>query len=445
VEIGDLIAGRYRIAARRAAGGMAVVYRATDTTTGATVAIKVLRGGVGKAVIERFKREDTALGTLAHPAIVRVVDRGTTPEGESFLVEEWIDGPTLREHLRVAALTARESVAMARAIAAALGEAHARGVIHRDIKPGNLMLAGGSAAAVKVVDFGIARIADAQRLTRTGAMVGTVNYMAPEQARGAPDVDARADVFAVGVVLYECLAGRDPFRGATALSTRAKIIALDPRPLTETCPDLPPAVGALVARILAKDPADRPADGAALALALDALGDVPPVMPPPRSDSPEPATDANDDFRCVVMSAPASPLLGRTVDELREDVGAVSAAHGCTGAVMADGAALITAPTGGPIAARAVASMRAALELRQRWRIVPIAVAGGASDGAADRAIDRGASAIETATIAAVFGNDHVAQPFGVLIEPEVAALIGDGFEIEDERGVLRVVAERPT
>jgi hypothetical protein len=450
VEPGELIAGRYAIDALCAAGGMAVVYRATDTAPDGVgrVALKVLRSGAGPSELERFKREGAALAALVHPSIVRVLDRGVTPLGESFIVQEWIDGPTLRERMRTSpTLTAHDSVVIARAVAGALAVAHARNMVHRDVKPSNIMLAGGDPAAVKVVDFGIARIVEgpALRLTRTGAVVGTVNYMAPEQARGMRDVDPRADVFALGAVLYECLAGREPFRGKNALSTRAKIIALDPRPLTALSPDLPASLSRLVARMLSKDPADRPADGAAVAEELAALGEIPPVPAPFQpSDAPETWTDSQDEFTCVVMSAPAGPLLGRTVDELRVEVGDVSAAFGCAGAVMDDGSALITAPADGSPVVRAAATTRAALILKRRWDVVPIAVAGGKGGHHADRSLDERATAIDAVTVEAVFADYGDSTPrHGVLIEPEVAALIGDDFEIEGEPGALRVLAER--
>jgi hypothetical protein len=439
MEPGEVIAGRYEIQQLCAAGGMAVVYRARDTASSAPVAVKVLRSNASSTELERFGREADILAALGHPAIVRSIDRGTTPLGESFIVQEWVDGVTLRERLRTAPLTLRESVAVGREIAVALGEAHAKGIVHRDVKPSNIMLVGGAPAAIKVLDFGIARMAHGplRKLTRTGAVVGTINYMGPEQARGERDVDARADVFALGAVLYECVAGHEAFRGRTTLATRAKIIALEPAPMPA---DLPPALVELLHRFLAKAAADRPADGAAAAAALAALDELPDhAAPPYRAAAAEPS----DQFTAVVMTAPAAALLGKTPDELRREVDDLSSAFGCAGAVMDDGAALITSPAGTP-AARAAAVTRVALTLKRRWDVVPMAVAGGLDPAAADRSIDRCATSLDGAALSTVFADlDDSPVPGGVMVEPEVAALLQDDFEIETAGGGLRVLGER--
>jgi eukaryotic-like serine/threonine-protein kinase len=462
VEPGEVVAGRYAIERLCAGGGMAVVYRARDTGDGSTVALKVLRGHAVGQAFERFKREADVLAALTHPAIVRCLDRGVTPLGEAYLVQDWVEGPTLAHRLRDRPLDARASVAVAIACADALAAAHAAGVVHRDVKPSNIMLAGDDPARAKLVDFGVARLlaGPVRRLTRTGAVVGTVDYMAPEQARGAKDVDARADVFALGAVLYECLAASSPFRGRNALATRAKIIALEPAPLGALAGALPEELVAAVGVLMAKAPADRPADGAAAVAVLRALGEVP-ATPAPGSGSASGAGSGSgsgsgpgsrETFTCVVMSAPATPLLGRPADELRGEVEAIAASHGCTGAVIDDGSALIMAPLDGTAADRAAASVRAALALKRRWDVVPITVAGGLDGSLAGRSIDDRSVALDSATLHEVFadlGDDTdvaagAATPgHGVLIEPDVAALVEERFEVVEVSGALRVMRDR--
>ena len=447
MEPGDLIAGRYEIERLCATGGMAVVYRARDAA-GAAVAVKVLRGNATARELERFAREAEVLAALDHPAIVRPIDRGVTELGESYIVQHWIDGVTLRERLRTEPLTLRDSVGVARRVADALAAAHARGVVHRDIKPNNIMLVRGDPTAVVVVDFGIARILGGpdRRLTRTGAVLGTVNYMGPEQARGERDVGPRADVFALGAVLYECIVGHEAFRGKSVIATRAKIIALEPPPVPG---DIPADLVALLHRFLAKAPADRPADGAAASAELSALVELPDRIAPSYGGTPRESTDPSDQFTCVVMSAPAAPLLGRTTDDLRREVDEISASFGCEGVVMSDGSALITSPVVGSPAARAGAATRAALSLKRLWDVVPIVVAGGLDASRAERSIDDRASALDGATLTTVFADlalapdEDLAPIAGVMIEPDVAALIEGDFEITGDAGALRVVAAR--
>ena len=440
VEPGEVIANRYEIERLCGTGGMAVVYRARDMQADVPVALKVLRTGSRGADLKRFLLEGETLASLSHPGIVRSIDRGTTPIGEAYIVQEWVDGVTLRERIRSAPLTMRDAVAIAIQVADALGEAHGKGIVHRDVKPGNVMLEGGDPARVKVLDFGIARVeaGPVSRLTRTGAIVGTVNYMAPEQARAARDIDPSADIFALGAVLYECLTGREAFGGKSALATRAKIIALAPAPIP-----VPPALAALLERMLSKLPSERPADGAAAAVALRALGDVP-ATPLPGDPRPVDAQADGSDFTCVVMSAPATALLGKPPEELRVEVNEVAGAFGCAGVVMEDGAALILSPTEGSSAERAATTTRAALALKRRWDVIPIAVAGGVDSSGLERSIDNGASTLETLALQAVFAElTQDGPPAGVLVEPEVAALIENEFEIQGDPQALRVVAER--
>jgi serine/threonine protein kinase len=270
LEAGDLVGDRFRIERLAGRGGMGSVYRAEDLRTGTHAAVKVT-GRQTVAVRERFLREAAVLAELSHPRIVRYVAQGLTPQGCPFLAMDWLDGEDLCERLARKGLDAVESLAVVRRACEGLAVAHARGVVHRDIKPSNLFLVGGDPAGTKVIDFGVARVeAAVTTLTRPGTSLGTAGYMSPEQAMEAADVDARADVFALGCVLYECLTGRPAFGGRPA-AVIVKLLRDNPRRPSELVPDLDASVDALVARLLAKDREARPRDAAEVLRELDAL------------------------------------------------------------------------------------------------------------------------------------------------------------------------------
>ena len=238
MQSGDTIAERFELLRLSAAGGMGRVYQARDRVTGDRVALKVLyRAGIDEA--ERFAREAQVLATLRHPGIVRYIAYGTTDTGEPYLVLEWLDGETLNERIKERGLSLPEALALGVRVASALGAAHQRGVVHRDVKPSNIFLPGGAIEKVTLIDFGIARLAGAGQLTAPGGMMGTPGYMAPEQARGEPDVGPAADVFALGCVLYRCLTGRPAFTGEDAISVLLKVAIEDPSPCAGSSPSCP--------------------------------------------------------------------------------------------------------------------------------------------------------------------------------------------------------------
>ncbi|MBV8762950.1 MAG: protein kinase [Deltaproteobacteria bacterium] len=272
---GTIVANRFEIEHLAGKGGMGAVYRARDRKTGMVAAVKVVSDEAPGHHAERLVREAQLLAELQHPSIVRYLALGTTDRGAPYLAMEWLEGEDLALHMRGDGLDARDAVVLATRVAEALGAAHERGIVHRDIKPSNLFLVGGDPARVKVLDFGVARMQLADDgMTRTGSPIGTPRYMAPEQARGSRDVDVRADVFALGCVLFECLAGRPAFSGANQGAVLAKILLEEAPRLGSVRGDLPPALEQLVARMLAKHREDRPRDGRAVAAELAALGDV---------------------------------------------------------------------------------------------------------------------------------------------------------------------------
>jgi serine/threonine protein kinase len=280
---GEVVAERFELLGLAQAGGMGAIWRARDRLSGEPVAIKLQHATCDD---QRFLREAALLAELRHPAIVRHVAHGRMPSGELYLAMEWLEGEDLAQRIARGALAADEALAIVRRIADALALLHGRGGLHRDLKPSNLFLEGGRPERAKLLDFGIARAA-AVGVTLTGTIMGTPGYTAPEQARGARDVDARADVFALGCVLYECLTGRAAFKGDHPMAVLARILLEEPPRLVEVAPSAPPALDALVARLLAKDPARRPRDAGELRELIDALpphagaaGAGPPPPPP---------------------------------------------------------------------------------------------------------------------------------------------------------------------
>jgi tetratricopeptide (TPR) repeat protein len=268
---GEIVDRRFAIERLAGSGGMGAVYRALDVETGAPVALKVLVGTPRQEDELRFEREALVLAEIDHPGIVRYVAHGRTAEGRPYLAMEWIEGEDLAARIARGPLSVAETIAMGISVAEALGAAHARGVVHRDLKPSNVLLAGGALDRAKIVDFGVATFPAAVRATSSGVVIGTPAYMAPEQARASRDHDARADVFALGCILHECLTGRPAFDGRHVMAVLAKIIFDEVPRLCDLGRDVPAGLDALIARLLAKDPAERPADGGAVAVLLMSL------------------------------------------------------------------------------------------------------------------------------------------------------------------------------
>lgn len=260
------IAGRYRLGEVLGRGGMGTVRRAHDERLGRDVAIKTvdLSEAHDATVGDRFTREAQVTASLAHPNIVTVHDFGV--EGETgYLVMELLSDPTLADLLRErGTLTVPQAADVARQVAEALAAAHARGVVHRDVKPSNIVV--GPTGRVRVLDFGITRIVDeatSTQLTAAQEVVGSPDYMSPEHARGEA-VDARSDLYALGCVAYQMVAGEPPLNGATPMATLLRQVNDEPTPLTEVAPGTPAWYSDLVDALLAKDPADRPADASAV-------------------------------------------------------------------------------------------------------------------------------------------------------------------------------------
>ncbi|MGI6597625.1 MAG: Stk1 family PASTA domain-containing Ser/Thr kinase [bacterium] len=251
-----MLANRYELMEKIGEGGMAVVYKTRCTFLDRWVAIKILRDQYANnpEFVDRFQREARAAARLAHPNIVSIYDVGED-QGRHFIVMEYVQGENLKDYLsRRGPLTPQTVAEMGQQVAAALAHAHCRGIIHRDIKPHNLLVS--PEGQVKVTDFGIARAAAASSLTETGVVLGSVHYFSPEQAQGGA-VDARSDIYALGVVLYELLTGEPPFTGDSPIAIALSHLDSEPPAVAELCPHVPEDLEQAIMKAMAKDPAHR--------------------------------------------------------------------------------------------------------------------------------------------------------------------------------------------
>ncbi|MBI2896041.1 MAG: protein kinase [Deltaproteobacteria bacterium] len=448
MEAGRTIADRYELEVEAGSGGMGTVWRARDLQGGRPVAVKILHGR-GAVESERFAREATLLGQLAHPGIVRYVDHGRTADA-AYLVMEWLDGEDLAGRLAREGLTVAEAVTLLGRVADALAAAHSRGVVHRDIKPSNLFLCEGRIDRPKIVDFGLARRVREQRaraVTRTGTMIGTLDYMAPEQARGEREIDSRADVFSLGCVLFECLTGRTAFGGEHETAVLAKILLDEPPSARELSEQVPEELDDLCTRMLAKDPDRRPRDAASVLGELGTLGEMPGSGAAPVVARGPALTASEQRIVCVVLAAaPAARSAGEipptvSVEEESERVEALRAAvapYGAVLEVLADGAVIATL-AGEEIATdQAVRAARCALALRELIADAPMMLAtgrgilaSGAQRPPVGEVIDRGVRALEGSSAGRV------------RIDEVTAGLLDARFEVERSADHITLTGER--
>ena len=298
---GRKLAGRYLLEEEIAAGGMGAIWRARDEVLDRSVAVKILHDRLAKdeEVLDRFRLEAVAAARLSHPSVVRVFDTGVD-DGVCFIVMEMFEGRTLAE------LSAErgphepaEAARVARSILHGLAHAHREGVVHRDVKPQNVLV--DAAGLVKVTDFGIAKAAFAQNdLTTTGSLLGTARYRAPEQVSEGP-VDARTDVYSTGVVLYELLTGRPPFEAETHIATATMRLTTDPVPPGALRPGIPRPLDAVVMKALARDPDERYQSADEMSAALDRAAPTPRPRPDAQPASAVSATPRPGGVRTWVV------------------------------------------------------------------------------------------------------------------------------------------------
>ncbi|MBK9264045.1 MAG: protein kinase [Polyangiaceae bacterium] len=296
---GELIDDRFELQACAGVGGMGSVYRALDRVTNQLVALKVLNEESEKTTM-RFTKEAQVLAALEHPHIVRYVAHGFAASGEPYLAMEWLEGEELEARLHRERLGVAAAIDLGLRVARALAVAHMQGVVHRDIKPSNIFLVQSDIERVKVLDFGLARLRGKTVLTQTGSIIGTPGYMSPEQARGERGrIDARADVFSLACVLYECVTGQPAFMGAHVMAVLAKVL-LEEAPSARTlCPEIPKEFDKLLGRMLSKNPAMRPADGREVAEALERIAQQ--YRSDTNQDGPPSLSMTSDESRLVSL------------------------------------------------------------------------------------------------------------------------------------------------
>jgi tetratricopeptide (TPR) repeat protein len=381
---GTVFAERFVVEGLAGSGGMGEVYRASDRTTGEPVALKVMhvRGGSP----ERFLREGRVLADLNVPGVVRYVAHGLSSDNRPYLAMEWLDGEELAHRLARGGLTVRESVLVVRATAEALAPAHARGVIHRDLKPSNVFLVGGELARPKILDFGLARYAQGTGGTLSGVLVGTPAYMAPEQARGERDLDARVDVFALGCVFFECLTGRAPFVGEHPIAILTRILMSEPPRVRELRQSVPAAVDGLVARMLEKDRARRPRDAQHVIDLIDALGAVETGELGPPSTERRALTSSERRLVSVVLASVAEPeaepshaetVAQDQASEALEQLRAAVQPFGAELERLADGTYVATVTAQGTATDQAARAARCALALKEHLPEASFAISTG--------------------------------------------------------------------
>src|SRR5690349_1762424 len=254
--IGTVLSGRYRLEAKLGSGGMSTVYLARDQTLDRDVAVKVMHREMSEQAdqLERFRQEARAVAKLSHPNVVAVIDAGED-KGHPYIVFEYVEGETLKQRInRVGALDCQEALAYAIEVARGLTVAHARKMVHRDIKPQNVLI--DAEGRAKLTDFGISRQLEQDGMTATGRVLGTTDYVAPEQAMGHP-VDVRSDIYSLGVVLYEMLVGQVPFHADSQVGVAMKHVNEELPDVQQRRPELSAAAAMVVERATAKDPAQR--------------------------------------------------------------------------------------------------------------------------------------------------------------------------------------------
>ncbi len=444
MHVGQILVDRFVLEELAGRGGMGDVYRALDESTGQPVAVKILHGRAGEDAA-RFEREARILADLNDPRVVRYVASGTLPTGEPYLAMEWLEGEDLAARLACERLGMTDSITLALSVAEVLGMLHERGVIHRDLKPSNIFLVDGDLQNVKLLDFGLVWIKGAARMTRTGTMVGTISYMAPEQAKGHHDLDERVDVFSLGCVLFECLTAEQAFSARHVTAILAKILMEEAPRLGHHLPGAPAALDALVARMLSKKPDERPRNGRAAADELRALLDrpLPEVARAPSQRLPRPSVLTDSEQRAVaviLIGAPAGAPRGTPAGDAPLE--SEAAAHGASFGRFIDGSAAVMMLSGPRVATDLAAQAARCALAMSRYTSGRIALAVGRSEISEQvpvgPVIDR-ASRWLTHPLSPVLD----AQRALVMLDEGTVGLLDARFDVRDEGGVLVLRGER--
>ncbi|MBI3203905.1 MAG: protein kinase [Myxococcales bacterium] len=430
-----VVADRFETERLAGAGGMGSVYLAHDRVLGGPVALKLLNPAPRHEW--RFEREAELLAQLSHPGIVRHVAHGRLDDGRLYLALEWLEGQDLEARLAGGGLTIQLSLLMARRVAEALGAAHSLGVVHRDVKPSNIFLQGDDPARPKLLDFGVARVLSASA-TRTGTALGTPAYMAPEQAKGERDLDARADVWSLGCVLFECLTGSPPFTGDHPMAILGKIVIARAPRVTEQRPEIPPDLDDLVARMLSREREARPVSGNAAAVELAELGELGVPDRTTRS-ARRPALTATeqrllgvimgDSWRGPDLDLATAPTLSPVeIDGALSRARTVAAGFGGRLEAMAVSSLIVTFTAGGSAVEQATRAARCALALRAALPPMRFAVSLGLGmmeqNTASGQVIDRAATLLRNLT-------DLKPDSSPIALDPSTLGLLDAAFEVE--------------
>jgi len=408
---------------------MGQIFRATDLSTGRTVAAKILLD-TSLQHRARFQRETEILERLHPPQVVEYIACGTVPDGDACLLMGWLEGEDLLSVLARRRLSVSEVLALGGRVASAMGAVHAQGVVHRDLKPSNIFLVDGKLDQPKILDFGIAYYSDATRVTAAGTVVGTPSYMAPEQARSGGKVDATADVFSLGCLLFECLTGEPPFIAEHLVAVLAKVVFEEAPRASEFAPDVPDWLDRLVERMLSKEPARRPRDGVEVAEALEA------AIAPDRESITEPMGRNERRFLGVVLvgkppSTPQDVTASVTMDLASPiELKSVIARFGAHLELFADGTTVVIFDQTSIPTDIATQVARCALALRSHVPGAPIAITTGWGEIGrglpVGEAIERAVELLYTPRL------DDIETSPRILIDDTTAGLLDARFDVID-------------
>lgn len=443
---GDIISDRFVVGKLAGKGSMGAVYQAHDRATGKAVAIKVLSQHDADA-LRRFDHEIHVLAELAHPHIVQHVAHGVAKNGTPYLVMEWLEGQSLSARLHQNRLTPKDALEVTTHIASALAAAHARGIVHRDIKPSNVFLVNHSVHAARVLDFGVAQapISDS-RVTRTGAVVGTPGYMAPEQVQGLRQrASPRADVFSLGAVLFECLTGRRAFEGDDVMAILARVLREEAPRVRTLLPDIPEELDTLVAHMLSRVPEARPANGAQVHRALQQVGRRITKVSPVEPHGTRLHAELENRLQCVVLAAAieeiagghSTPTLRTSLSPARwDELQRVALREGGIISEFAGGGLLVRLQGADGLLSRAA---RCALTISQVVEGFRVALMTGCADDS--RELPH-ADLIGRAIQSLNYSDRHKAVR-GVRLDETTASLLDPHFEVTGTNETLRLIEEK--
>lgn len=431
---GTIVASRFRVIEAVGQGGMGQVFRAEDLSTGRTVALKTLHA-IDGSMVDRFVLEAKTLASLEHPSIVGYVAHGTTEGGVPFLAMRWLDGEDLARVLRRGALSIQETLALVRRVCEGLMVAHQRGIVHRDLKPANIVLVGGVASGATIVDFGIARPDSLTRgLTRTGAIVGTVGYMSPEQLQGAKDLDGRSDLFSLACVAFECVTGRPAFAADNLGAAIAQILLGEAPRAKDVAPGVPAALDELIASMMRVRREYRVQSARAVIDTIDAFSldsaelSAAATQLAPRDVRPTLRSERTPVAIVLAWPNDASSTPESSDSDVQLTVDALARRWGGTSTALAGGALLLVFAHGSAMNEKVQRAARAALDVYDasasgaRWGVSLSIMQAETGDAATMSARSAVAQKTPTASVAR-----------GVLLDPAATAFLGPSFSIDGD------------